>query len=140
MPAQLRLQRVVDRLEERVDGSIAGRLGASLDAVDGQRDGPRRVAEMRRGDVPADERDARGHLSSALLDEGQQVGVGDLLLRIGKLDGLPVDHVERLAFEVVPSSRSLPCNPFRPDSLPIVSWLPDKPTDCGVMISYVSGC
>src|SRR3954454_8196465 len=38
-----------------------------------------------------------------------------------------------------PSSRSLPCRPRRPDSLPIDNVLPTRPTDCGVMISYVSG-
>ena len=38
-----------------------------------------------------------------------------------------------------PSSRSLPCRPRRPDSLPMDRLLPASPIDCGVMISYVSG-
>ena len=90
---------------------------------------------MRRGHAPADERDRAGHLGRALLDEREEVGVGDLLLGVGQRDRLAVDLVERLALELVAELLSLPCRPRRPDSLPIVSWLPVSPTDCGVMIS-----
>ena len=37
----------------------------------------------------------------ALLDEREQVGVGDLLLRVGERDGLAVDRVEGVALHVV---------------------------------------
>ena len=33
----------------------------------------------------------------------------------------------------------MPCRPRRPESLPTDSREPERPTDCGVMISYVSG-
>ena len=56
---------------------------------------------MRRGHAPADERHARLDLRRALLDEREEVGVGDLLLRVRELDGLAVDAVERVAFELV---------------------------------------
>ena len=42
-----------------------------------------------------------GHLRRALLDEREEVGVGDLLLRVGQRDRLAVDRVERLALELV---------------------------------------
>ena len=42
-----------------------------------------------------------GHLGRPLLDEREQVGVGDLLLRVGERDRLAVDLVERLALELV---------------------------------------
>ena len=77
-----------------------------------------------------------GTSDGALLDEGVEVGVGDLLLGIGERDGLAVDLVEGLALEVVAElAGACPAGPCRPDSLPIVSWLPVRPTDCGVMIS-----
>ena len=60
-----------------------------------------RVAAVRRGHAPADERDRRRDLRRALLDEGVEVGVGDLLLGVGERDGLAVDLVERLALELV---------------------------------------
>ena len=44
--------------------------------------------------------DARD-LGGALLDEREQVGVGDFLLGVGQGDRLAVDGVERLALEVV---------------------------------------
>ena len=60
-----------------------------------------RVAAVRRRHAPADERDRRRHLRRALLDEGQEVRVGDLLLGIGQGDRLAVDRVERVALELV---------------------------------------
>ena len=42
-----------------------------------------------------------GNLRGPLLDERQQVRVRDFLLRVGEGDRLAVDHVERLAVEVV---------------------------------------
>ena len=62
---------------------------------------PGRVAAVRRGHAPADERDARRDLRRALLDEREEVGVGDLLLGVGERDRLAVDLVERLALELV---------------------------------------
>ena len=47
------------------------------------------------------ELDRRRDLRRALLDEGEQVGVGDLLLRVGERDRLAIDRVERLALDVV---------------------------------------
>ena len=64
-------------------------------------DRARGVAAVRRGDAPADELDRRRDLRRALLDEREQVGVGDLLLGVGEGDRLAVDRVERLALEVV---------------------------------------
>ena len=43
----------------------------------------------------------RRDLGRALLDEREEVGVGDLLLGVGERDRLAVDLVERLALEVV---------------------------------------
>ena len=102
VPAEDRLEGVVDRLEERVDRAVPGRLGnsapspltLSVTVPDG-------VAAMRRGHAPADEHHARLDLGRALLDERHQVGVGHLLLRVGELDGLAVDRVERVALELV---------------------------------------
>ena len=94
------------------------------------------VAAVRRGHAPAHERDARLDLGRALLHEREEVGVGDLLLRVRELDRLAVDLLERVALEVIAEFAQLALQiPRRPDSLPIVSWLPDSPTDCGVMIS-----
>ena len=42
-----------------------------------------------------------GTSDDALLDEGEEVGVGDLLLGVGQGDRLAVDLVERLALELV---------------------------------------
>ena len=42
-----------------------------------------------------------GDLAGALLDDGQEVAVGDLLLGVGQGDHLGVDRVERLAVDVV---------------------------------------
>ena len=66
-----------------------------------ERDRAGRVAAVRRGHAPADERDRGRDLGRALLDEREEVGVGDLLLRVGERDGLAVDLVERLALELV---------------------------------------
>ena len=122
--------------EQRVDRAVAGRLGRRpILAGDRERDAAGRVAAVRRGHAPAEELDRGRDLRRALLDERQQVRVGDLLLGVGQGDGLAVDHVERLALEVVAELAQLALQARRPDSLPIVSWLPDSPTDCGVMIS-----
>ena len=75
---------------------------------------------------------ARG---GALINEREQVCVGELLLDVGERDRFAVERVERLAREVVPEFGELRLSPRRPESLPIVSDDPRSPTDCGVMIS-----
>ena len=101
LPAEDRPDRVVDGREEGVDRPVAGRLGGPLLAVDGERHRAGGVAAVRRGDAPADERDRRRDLGRALLDEREQVRVGDLLLGVGQGDRLAVDLVERLALDLV---------------------------------------
>ena len=101
MPAEDRLEGLVDGPEQRVDRAVAGGLGGPLLAFDGERHRPGGVAAVRRGDAPADERDARRDLGRALLDEREQVRVGDLLLGVGEGDRLAVELVERLALELV---------------------------------------
>ncbi len=88
------------------------------------------------GDAPAVEHDRGRQVAGALLDEREEVGVGDLLLHVRQGDRLAVDDVERIALE----RRSPGCGAssgarLRPDSFPIDSLLPDRPTDWGVMIS-----
>ena len=101
MPAEDRLERLVDRAEQRVDRAVPGRLGGPFLAGDGERDRAGGVAAVRRGHAPADERDRGRDLGRALLDEGVEVRVGDLLLGVGEGDRLAVDLVERLALELV---------------------------------------
>ena len=107
-----RLERVVDRPEERVDRAVAGRLGTSA---------PRRSTLSVTVPIalpPCDEVTLQptsttlaGDLRRALLDEREQVGVGDLLLRVGELDRLAVDRVERVALEVVAELAQLALQP-----------------------------
>ena len=101
-PAEDRLERLVDRREQRVDRAVAGRLGGPVLAAGRVSETlPVRIAAVRRGDAPADELDRRRDLRRALLDEREQVGVGDLLLGVGQGDRLAVERVERLALDVV---------------------------------------
>ena len=80
-----------------------------------------------------------GHLGRTLLDERDEVGVGDLLLLVGQRDGLAVDRVERLALEVVAELAQLALQAAPAGQLADRERLPASPTDWGVMISYVSG-
>ena len=82
-------------------GPLPVDLGGALVGADGQRHRAGRLATARRRDAPADQRDRSRDLRRALLDEGEQVGVGDLLLGVGQRDGLAVDLVECLALELV---------------------------------------
>src|SRR3954452_2303798 len=66
VPAEDRLERLVDRPEESVDRAVPGRLGATLVATDADRDGTGRVPSVRRAHAPADEGDRRRHLGRAL--------------------------------------------------------------------------
>ena len=101
MPAEDRLQRGIDRLEQRVDRPVADRRLRALLVADDERDHAGGLAAVGRGHVPALEPDGLGDLGHALLDERDEVVVGDLLLLVRERDRLAVDRVERLALELV---------------------------------------
>ena len=101
VPAENGLEGLIHGPEEGVDGTVTGRLRASLLATDRQRDRTRGVPAVRRRHAPADDRDRRRDLRRALLDEGMEVGVGDFLLGVGEGHGLAVDLVQRVTLELV---------------------------------------
>ena len=101
-PVEDRADRLVDGLEQRVDGAVAGLVGSLRLARDDERDGAHGVPAGRRADAPAEELDrSRARRLLRSFDERQQVRVGDLLLRVGEGDRRAVDRVELLALDVV---------------------------------------
>ena len=110
-PAEHRQECLVDGGVERVDRPVAGRIGRPVLAANRERDAARRVAAVRRGDAPADDRDRRRDLRGALLDEGEQIRVGHFLLGVGQRDRLAVEHVERVALDVVAQLAQLALEP-----------------------------
>ena len=80
---------------------LPGGIGGAVSAVDGERDGPRGVAAVRARHAPAEKGDGSRDLRRVLLGDGEEVGVGDLLLRVGQGDRLAVERVELLALDLV---------------------------------------
>src|SRR5215212_1396483 len=101
MPAKCRLQRLIDGRIERVNGAVAGGVRRAVLPVDRERHGPRGVAAVGAGDAPAEKGYRRRDLRRTLLGEGEEIGIGDLLLRVCQRDGLPVERIERLAVDLV---------------------------------------
>ena len=101
LPAEDGPDRVVDRAVEGVDRAVPGVFAGSLLAVERDPDAPRGAAAVRRGDAPALDDDGGRDVAAALLDEGQEVRVGDLLLHVGQRDRLAVDEVQGVARDVV---------------------------------------
>ena len=99
-PVEDRADRLVDGLEQRVDGAVAGLVGGLRLARDDERDGAHGVPARRGADAPAEELDRPRDVALALVDEREQVRVGDLLLRVGERDRRAVDRVELLAVDL----------------------------------------
>ena len=117
LPAEDRPDRVVHGPVEGVDRPVAGLLAGPLLAVEGDPDAPRGAAAVRRGDAPAVEDDRGRDVVRALLGEGEQVGVGDLLLEVGQRDRLAVDDVEGVARDVDAEVVELLLEPLAPRQL-----------------------
>jgi hypothetical protein len=107
LPAQDGPDRLVDRAIERVDRAVPGRLTGALVAVERQPNAPGGPPTVRGGHAPALHDDGCRDVTGALLEERQEIGVGDLLLDIGQRDRLAVDDVERVAGHVVPEIAEL---------------------------------
>ena len=72
---------------------------------------------MRRRHAPAVEHDRGREVAGPLLDEGQEVGVGDLLLEVGQRDRLAVEDVEGVAGDVDAEVVELLLEPLAPGQL-----------------------
>ena len=131
-------------------GSIASSTAANsaftgpLPVASDDRSSPATVSETPAGGMPPCEdvtlqpssARALGHLGGALLDERQEVRVGDLLLGVGEGDRGAVERVERLAVDVVTQLPELALEAAPAGELADrqAGCRPD-PTDWGVMIS-----
>ncbi len=77
-----------------------------------------------------------GTSAALLLDEGEEVGVGDLLLGVGEGDGRPIHGIETLAVDLVAelAQLALEAAPAR-TACRSSAGCRSGPTDWGVMIS-----
>ena len=102
MPSEGWGNRQINRLIERVNWAVSGGIGCCLYAVHANLDATRRSAAARAGDAPIQEFDRCGAAGGgALIDECEEVGVGQLLLHVGEGDRFAVEGIERLSTEVV---------------------------------------